>query len=76
MIDIQKLKERFLEVECKQDFDDLKLNYSMSSADLADRDEAIRLLELEFPHYCNVDKRNADILKSIKDGEADMPNLD
>lgn len=67
---------RIKEVEDKDDFDDLKEKFKMSGANLAGREEAIRLLELEFPHYCNVDKRNAEILKSIKDGEAELPSLD
>lgn len=68
--------KRIKEVEDKSDFDDLKEKFMMSSADLEDRQEAIRLLELEFPRYCNVDKRNAEILKSIKDGEAELPHID
>jgi hypothetical protein len=76
MIDMVLVIKRIKEVEDKDDFEDLRDKFRMSGADLEDRQEAIRLLELEFPHYCNVDKRNADILKSIKDGEAELPHID
>lgn len=76
MINMELVIKRIKEVEDKADFDDLREKFMMSGASLEDRQEAIRLLELEFPHFCNVDKRNADILKSIKDGEAELPHVD
>lgn len=76
MINMELVIKRIKEVENKDDFDDLKEKFKMSNADLDNRIEAIRLLALEFPHYCDIDKRNSEILKSIKDGEAELPSLD
>ena len=76
MVDMILVKKRIKEVECKEDFEDLREKFSMSGATLDERTEAIRLLELEFPHFCSVDKRNRSILKDIADGSAELPHID
>lgn len=70
---IEKIKN---EIETKEDFDELMLNFRMSKASLDERDEAINYLKKQYPQFDIKDHLpTRELLQQIKDSEADTNDI-
>lgn len=73
---IKRMKERFEEVETKEDFNALMTVYQTSTASRETIDEAIALLKSEFPNYCEVIKTPThEVAQMIQEGSADISDI-
>lgn len=72
----EKIIEKIEEIETKSDYDDLMNSFKLSSAPLELRQEAMKALQIKYPHFDDTKHiTSKEVLQMIKDGEADISGL-